>query len=94
MEYEGGVDAARLSEHATQRLHKEFANRFTVILILFLSSSAVNVLDALLRLQYPWLWLISFVLSAAAIWLFYSMIYELFSEMQNQYQSKTTYKRE
>lgn len=94
VEYEGGVDAARLSEHATQRLHKEFANRFTVILILFLSSSAVNVLDALLRLQYPWLWLISFALSAAAIWLFYSMIYELFSEIQNQYQSKTTYKRE
>ena len=94
VEYTGGADAERLSYYATERLHREFEKRFVAIFVLFAAAAAVNLLDAFLQLKYGWLWLISFALSFAAIWLFYSMIYELTSEIKNRYQSKSVHKRE
>lgn len=88
----GGHDARYLSADATARLHKEFQKRAIVCGCLFFLAAAAGVLEAWLRIEYPWLWLPSAVLSIAGIWSAWSMIYELKAQIQFRYQSDGTNK--
>ena len=92
VEYDG-ENSAELSARATQRLHSTFAKRNRVILILFGIAAVGNLLDVLLQLQLPWIWLISFVFAFAAIWNFYLFLHELFVQVQARYRTERTYKK-
>ena len=90
--YSRGIGHQEISEHATKQLHRDFKKRMITVLVLACAAGAVNVLDAFLQLQIPWLWLISFVLSFAVIWLFYATLCELSLQIQAKYGSNGTYK--
>ncbi len=92
VEYAGDALAETLSQRATERLHREFAKRFAVIFILFAAATVVNIADAIFQLRYGWIWLISFALTFAAVWIFYSLMHDLMSEIKNRYLSSTAHK--
>ena len=83
----GGHDARYLSADATARLHREFQMRAYASAGLFFLAALMAGLEAWLRLEYPWLWLPSAVLSIAGIWSAWSFIYELKMQIQAHYQS-------
>ena len=92
VEYAGDVTHA-LSNDATARLHRAFEKRALWSLIFFILAGIGNALDAFFHLQYPWIWLISFALSATAIWIFYAMLHELLIQIKYRYQGEDTNKR-
>ncbi len=81
-----------LSRYATQKLHAEFRARTVWTAVPFSLAAAVNVADAVLRLQLPWLWSVSFVLSIVGIWQFFTLTQELLGQIQNHYASDGTNK--
>ncbi|MBR3894017.1 MAG: hypothetical protein IKJ35_02605 [Clostridia bacterium] len=93
VEYTGDTRAADLSQKATARLHREFARRFDVTFILFFAATVANVVDAFLQLDYGWIWLISLAFSFAAVWIFWSLVHDLMSEIKDRYFSSIANKR-
>ena len=92
VQYEGGADAETLSQRATARIHREFARRFAIVFVLFAAATVVNVTDAIFQLRYGWIWLISFAVSFAAVWIFYSIVHDLFDEIKNRYFASKAHK--
>ncbi len=88
----GGENSAELSARATQRLHGSFEKRKKMLLILFGIAATGNLLDVLLQLQLPWIWLIAFVISFVSIWNFYLFLHELSVQTQMHYMTDRTYK--
>ncbi len=86
VEYEG-KDTARISELATEKVHQWFDIRMTVMLVIFSLATITTVLDAIFRLEYPWIWLIAFAFSFAGISLFYSVLHELKTQIGFRYHS-------
>lgn len=93
VEYEGDVTHA-LSNAATSRLHHTFEKRAIVVIAFFAAAAAVNLLDAVLLLQLPWIWLISFMLSVAGICTLYSFLHELEEQIGYRYRTPSTHKRD
>lgn len=83
----GDDKSEALSRFSAQRLHQRFGARFKVVFAFFALSAVVCIADAVLRPQYQWLWLPAFALSFGGIMLFYSVIYELKSEISFRYAS-------
>lgn len=80
-----GENTAMISALATERLHKEFERKLILIFVIFALAAVANVLDALLQLEIPWIWLIGFALSFGGIWNFSSMLHELSVHIRNRY---------
>ena len=83
----GSRDAALLSSAATERLHRGFQIRLAVTFVLFFVAMIGNILDAILLLEYSWIWLISFAVSFAGICSASSLLHELKVQIQFRYQS-------
>jgi len=74
------------SNAATARLHQSFLVRGIVCAALFLVAGIVYVFDAFFLLEFPWVWLIGFVHSFAAIWIFYSILHDFMVQIRFRYQ--------
>jgi len=92
VEYEGDVTRA-LSNAATSRLHRGFERRGLVALIFFAAAAFGNCFDAFFHLQYPWVWMISFLCSFVAIWNFFAMLHEFMEQVKYRHQSSMTHKK-
>ena len=82
-----GEYAENFSGTSSQRLHKRFAGRFKIIFVIFFLAAVAQIADAIFRLEYPWIWLFALALSFIGIMMFYSVLYELKSEISFRYES-------
>jgi len=83
----GAHDTRYLSADATARLHRDFQMRANVSTAIFFVAALVGAVEAWFRIEYPWLWIPSTVLSIAGIWSAWSLLYELKMQIQYRYQS-------
>ncbi len=79
-----GEENAELSARATARLHRQFKLKILVTAVLFFLSAAGQAIEALLRLQYPWLWWISVPVSLAAVISFVALLFAILDHLEQQ----------
>ncbi len=92
VDYGTDADSRAISQAATQRLHREFLMHSRITFVLFALAAAVNVADAVFRLQYPWLWSVALLFSVAGVCRFFAMINELKTQIGYAYRSDGTNK--
>lgn len=88
----GTPGSEALSARATKKLHRSFEIRAKMIAPIFAVAGLVNMLDAALRIDYPWLWTISFVITLVGMLLLYRLLADLFTEIKNRYLSEDMHK--
>ena len=70
-----------LSCRATERQHQAFRSRLLVLFGIFFLSAAAGVADAAFRLEYAWIWIIGLCSSVIGIWMFCSLMQDLFEQI-------------
>lgn len=83
----GTKGSETISYYATERQHKAYKTRMTVLFFIFALSAAASVADAVWRLEYEWIWIIALSVCAVGVWNFHSLMQDLSEHIRFYYHS-------
>jgi len=82
-------DVTGASRISTARLHKKFNVRIFVVFLLCTTSAIAKCADAILQLDYPFLWYLSGVLTLAAIIGVCALLHSIADQLEWQYSTRS-----
>ena len=83
-----------LSLRATERQHEEYKKRMCILLGIFALSTVASIADAIWRLEFAWIWIISFSICAIGIWNLYSLMQDIVEQIRFYYQPDALHKND
>lgn len=86
-------DGTGASEKSTARMHRQFKLRFLAVTLLCILSAGAKCADALLQIEYPFLWYVSLVTTLAAIIGLVALLHSITDQLEWQYSTRSLNKR-